>query len=88
MRFSAFWDYSWGQKSVVFIQENVAFNLSVPQSIPTSNEQLMKTRLCTFARKQILRKPIKKLVKKNDWNIAFTWLKHDVKPVGLYENTP
>ena len=88
MRFSAFWDYSWGQKSVVFIQENVAFNLSVPQSIPTSNEQLMKTRLCTFGRKQILRKPIKKLVKKNDWNIAFTWLKHDIKPVGLYKNTP
>ena len=45
-----------------FIQENVAFNLSVTQSIPTSNEvkQLMKTNLRTFARKQILRKPIKK----------------------------
>ena len=47
-----------------FIQENVAFNLSVTQSIPTSNEQMMKTRLRTFARKQILRKPIKKLLKK------------------------
>ena len=47
-----------------FIQENVAFNLSVTQSIPTSNEQMMKTKLRTFARKQILRKPIKKLVKK------------------------
>ena len=42
-----------------FIQENVAFNLSVTQSIPTSNEQMMKG---TFARKQILRKPIKKLL--------------------------
>ena len=31
-----------GQKSLVFIQENVAFNLSisVTQSIPTSNEQI------------------------------------------------
>ena len=47
-----------------FIQENVAFNLSVTQSIPTSNEQMMKTRLRTFARKQILRKPIKNLLKK------------------------
>ena len=35
------------------------------KSIPTSNElYLMKTKFCTFARKQILRKPIKKLVKK------------------------
>ena len=41
-----------------FIQENEAFNLSV-----TSSDQMMKTRLLTFARKQILRKPIKKLVK-------------------------
>ena len=47
-----------------FIEENVTFNLSVTQSIPTSNEQMMKTKLHTFARKQILRKPIKKLVKK------------------------
>ena len=47
-----------------FIEENVAFNLSVTQSIPTSNEQMMKTKLHTFARKQILRKPIKTLVKK------------------------
>ena len=47
-----------------FIQENVAFNLSVTRSSPTSNEQMMRTNLRTFARKQILRKPIKKLVKK------------------------
>ena len=48
-----------------FIRENAAFNnLSVTQSIPTSNEQMMKTKLCTFARKQILRKHIQKLVKK------------------------
>ena len=47
-----------------FIQENVAFNLSVTQSIPTSNEQMIKTKLRTFARKQILRKPIKKRMKK------------------------
>ena len=47
-----------------FIQGNAAFNLSVTQSFPTSNEQLMKTKLRAFARKQILRKPIKKLVNK------------------------
>ena len=47
-----------------FIQENVAFNLSVTKSIPTSNEQMMKTKLRTFARKQILHKPTKKLMKK------------------------
>ena len=46
-----------------FIQENEAFHFSVTQSIPTSNEQLMKTKLRTFAPKQILRKPMKKLVK-------------------------
>ena len=47
-----------------FIQENVAFNLSVTQSIRTINEQMMKTKLHDFTHKQILRKPIKKLVKK------------------------
>ena len=47
-----------------FIQENLAFNLSVTQSIPTSNEKIMKTELHTFARKHVLRKAIKKLVKK------------------------
>ena len=47
-----------------FIQENVAFNLSVTQSSHTSNEQMMRTKLRTFAPKQILREPIKKLVKK------------------------
>ena len=48
-----------------FVKENVAFNYSsVTQSIPTSNEHMINTKLCTFARKQILRKPIKKLVKK------------------------
>ena len=35
-----------------FIQGNAAFNLSVTQSFPTSNEQLMKTKLCAFARKK------------------------------------
>ena len=47
-----------------FIQENLAFNLSITQSIPASNEQRMKAKLHTFACKQILHKPIKKLVKK------------------------
>ena len=47
---------------------------------------MMKTKLRTFARQQILRKPVKKPVK-IDWNIAFRWLKHNIKPVGLSENT-
>ena len=42
-----------------FIQENVAFKLPVTQSIPTSNEQMMKTKLRTFTRKQIPRKPVR-----------------------------
>ena len=46
-----------------FIEENVAFNLSVTQSVPSSNEQMMNTKLRTFARKQIQHKPIKKLQK-------------------------
>ena len=45
-------------KERVFIQD-----LSVTQSTPTSNEQLMKAKLRTFTRKQIPHKPIKKLVK-------------------------
>ena len=36
-----------------FIEENVVFNLSVAQSIPSSNKQMMKTKLRTFARKQM-----------------------------------
>ena len=60
MRFSAFWGVPILR---FFLQENVAFSLSVTQSIPTSNEQMMKTKLRTFACKQIMRKPIKKLVK-------------------------
>ena len=75
----------WEQKSVFFIQENVAIDLPVTQSIAMGNEQMMKTKLRTFARKQILRKPVRNFWK-NDWNIAFTWLKHRVKPVGLLEN--
>ena len=41
-----------GQKSVFFIQGNVVFNLSVTLSIPTSNNQMMKTKLSTFAGKR------------------------------------
>ena len=48
-----------------FIKENVAFNyLSVTQSIPKGNGQMVKMKLSTFPCKQILHKPIKKLVKK------------------------
>ena len=64
----------WEQKSVFFIQENVAIDLPVTQSIAMGNEQMMKTKLRTFACKQILRKPVRNFWK-NDWNIAFTWLK-------------
>ena len=59
MLFSASWGLNLRQKSVFFIEENLAFNLSVTQSIPASNVQMMKTKLSTFARKRILRKPKK-----------------------------
>ena len=52
MQFSAFWGLNRGQKSVFFIQENVAFIkilIDQSQSIPTRNEQMMKTKLRTFA---------------------------------------
>ena len=75
----------WEQKSVFFIQENVAIDLPVTQSIAMGNEQMMKTKLRTFACKQILHKPVRNFWK-IDWNIAFTWLIHRVKPVGLLEN--
>ena len=85
LRFSAFWGLQQDRRVCFFFQENEAFNLSVTQSIPTSNEQMMKTKLSTSARKQILRKTIRN-VWKNDWNIALTRLKHNVKPEGLSEN--
>ena len=46
-----------------FMEEKVAFNLSLTQSIPRGNEQMVKIKLSTFPCKQILCKPIKKLVK-------------------------
>ena len=45
---------------------------------------MMKTKLHTFACKQVLRKPVTNFWK-IEWNIAFTWLKHNVKPVGISE---
>ena len=39
-----------------FIQENVAFILSVTQSIPVSNESNDETKLPTFPRKKLLKK--------------------------------
>ena len=42
------------KRACFFIYENVAFVLSVTQSIPTSNGQMMKTKIHTFAHKQIL----------------------------------
>ena len=59
-------------RRVFFIQENVAFNIyqSHNQFLQAMNKIMMKTKLHTFARKQILQKPIKKLVKK--------WLKYGI----------
>ena len=53
-------------KECVFHSEYVAFIKLLKyqsQSIPTRNKQGVKTKLHTFARSQILRKPIKKLGK-------------------------
>ena len=66
MRFLAFWGINLRTKECVFHLKKMWRSVYQSlKSIPTSNElYLMKTKLCTFARKQILRKPIKKLVKK------------------------
>ena len=59
------------EKSMFFTQENVAFVkvLSVSQSTPTSNDQMMLNGLHIFAHEQILHIPIKKCVWKiADWN--------------------
>ena len=72
MRFSAFCGLNLRTNECVFHSRDCSFQ-SVTQSIPTSNEQ-MKTKWHTLVGKQILHKPIGKLVK-NGWNIAFTWLK-------------
>ena len=67
-------DSKLGTKERVFHSRKCSFHstfyLSVTQSIPTGIEQMMKTKLPTFAHKQILRKPLKKLVK--------NWLKYCV----------
>ena len=47
-----------------FIEEKVAFNLSITQSIPRGSGQMMKIKLSTFPCKKNLHKPRKKLVKK------------------------
>ena len=85
MRFSAFWGLNLRTKERVFHSRKCRFPF-ISHTI-NSYEQwttIMKTKLHTFARKQIRRKPIRNFWK-NDWNIAFTWLKHNVKPVGLSE---
>ena len=65
MRFLAFWGINLRAKDVKMGKKMWRSVYQSLKSIPTSNElYLMKTKLCTFARKQILRKPIKKLVKK------------------------
>ena len=85
MRFSAFWGLNSRTKERVFHSRKCRFPF-ISHTI-NSYEQwttIMKTKLRTFARQQIRRKPIRNFWK-NDWNIAFTWLKHNVKPVGLSE---
>ena len=81
MRFSGFWGLE--AKRTCFSFKKMQLSIYRSQSIPTSNEQMMETKLRTFAFKQLLHKE----TFKNDWNIAFIWLNHYGKPVGLYENT-
>ena len=85
MRFSVFWRLNLRTKERVFHSRKCSFQF-ISHTI-NSYEQwttMMKTKLRTFGRKQILHKPIRNFWK-NDWNIAFTLLKHNVKPVGLSE---
>ena len=86
MRFSAFWGLNWRQKSVFYIQENVAF---IQLSIYRLHNTLLQAMSKWWKLNYVLLHVNKFYVKlwKIDWNIAFTWLKHNVKPVGLYEST-
>ena len=82
---SAFWGLNLRTKERVFHSRKCSFQF-ISHTINSYEHwtTIMKTKLRTFARKQILRKPIRN-VWKNDWNIAFTWVKFIVKPVGLTE---
>ena len=81
MRFAAFWGLQ--AKRTCFWFKKMQLSIYQSQSIPTSNEQMMETKLWLL---QVNNFCIKKRLK-NGWNIAFMWLQHDRKPVGLYENT-
>ena len=54
MRFSAFWGLE--TKRTCFSLKKMQLSIYRSQSIPTSNEQMMETKLPTFTRKQLLHK--------------------------------
>ena len=54
MRFFVFWGLE--AKRTCFSFKKMQLSIYRPQSIPTSNEQMMETKLRTFARKQLLHK--------------------------------
>ena len=73
MRFSAFWGLNLWTKERVFHSRKCSFQIiyqSHNQFLQAMNKIMMKTKLCTFACKQIVGKPINILVKK--------WLKYGV----------
>ena len=82
MLFSAFWGLNWGQKSVFFTQENVAFiQPSIYRLHNTFLQAMNKWWKLNFVLLHVNKFCIKRW--KIDWNIVFTWLKHNLKPVGL-----
>ena len=78
-------------KSMFFIQENVAFNFAVTQSIPSlqaMNKWWKLNYVLLNVNKFCINLAIKTIFcEKMTETLAFTWLKHNVTPVGLYENT-
>ena len=74
MRFSAFWGLNLRTKECVFHSRKCSFQFT--------SHTINSYKQWTNDEKQILCKPVRNFWK-NDWNIAFTWLKHNVKPVGL-----
>lgn len=86
MRISEFWELNWGEKSLFFIQENVALiQLSIYQ---LHNKFLQaKNKLWKLHHILLLINKFSIKVWKIDWNIAFSWLKDNVKPVGFHEST-
>ena len=86
MQISEFWGLTWGKKSLFFIQENVAFiQLSIYQLHNKFLQAVNKLQKLNYVLLLVQKFCVK--VWNIDWNIAFSWLKYNAKPVNLHEST-